>query len=71
MPGPIGQTLYSTVSKAAWNAWLRHQTTLINEKHLSLRDAHARAYLNEQMERFFDNKAVDVAEGYEAPEQGS
>lgn len=70
MPGPLGETLYSTVSKAAWNAWLKHQTTLINEKFLNLRDASARTYLSEQMERFLDNEAVDIAEGYEAPEAG-
>ncbi len=71
MPGPVGETLYNTVSKAAWNAWLKHQTTLINEKFLNLRDASTKAYLNEQMERFFDNEAVDVAEGYEAPQKSS
>ena len=68
MPGAQGEILYNTVSKEAWKAWLRHQTTLINEKYLNLRDASTRAYLTEQMERFFDNEEVDVAEGFQAPD---
>lgn len=67
MPGPKGEEIYNTVSKLAWQAWIAHQTTLINEKYLNLRDASARAYLAEQMELFLDNKEVDVAEGYKAP----
>lgn len=71
MPGARGEELFNTVSKRAWQAWVAHQTTLINEKYLNLRDASSRAYLNEQMERFFDNKEVDVAEGYKDQEQAS
>ena len=69
MPGPKGEEIFNTVSKRAWQAWIAHQTTLINEKFLNLRDASARAYLSEQMERFFDNKDVDVAEGFIDPNQ--
>ncbi len=68
MPGAQGQHLYETISKQAWNAWMKHQTTLINEKFLNLRDASTRSYLNEQMERFFDNREVDQAEGYAPPD---
>ncbi len=69
MPGPKGEEIFNTLSKRAWQAWIAHQTTLINEKFLNLRDASARAYLSEQMERFFDNKDVDVAEGFIDPNQ--
>ena len=37
---------------------------LINEKHLSLIDPEARAYLSEQMWRYFNNEEVDRAEGF-------
>ena len=43
---------------------------LINEKHLSLIDPEARQYLSEQRERFFNNEAVDHAEGYVPGEGG-
>jgi Fe-S cluster biosynthesis and repair protein YggX len=64
LPGPAGQCLFETVSKKAWLEWQALQTTLINEKHLELRDPEARKYLTEQRERFFDNKDVDHAEGF-------
>lgn len=30
-PGAKGQEFFETVSKQAWQEWLKHQTTLINE----------------------------------------
>ena len=68
LPGAKGQALYDTVSQQAWDEWLKHQTMLINEKHLNLMDKDNRAYLSEQMDRFFDGGAVDQAEGYVPPE---
>lgn len=68
LPGPKGQELFDTVSHQAWSEWQALQTMLINEKHLNLRDAEARRYLNEQRERFLDNLPVDRAEGYVPPE---
>jgi Fe-S cluster biosynthesis and repair protein YggX len=67
MPGPLGQTLYETISKKAWLEWQNLQTMLINEKHLNVRDPDARRYLAVQRERFFDNSPVDTAEGYVPP----
>lgn len=68
LPGPKGQEIFETVSRRAWEEWQAMQTMLINEKHLDLRDAEARRYLNEQRERFLDNESVDRAEGYVPPE---
>lgn len=64
MPGAKGQELFESVSKQAWQEWLQHQTTLINEKHLNLMNREHRTYLLEQMERFLSNDAVDQAEGF-------
>ena len=66
-PGPKGQEVYEQVSQKAWDAWLERQTMLINEKKLSLRDKEAKTYLSSQMEKFFNNEAVDEAEGYVPP----
>ena len=38
-PGELGKRIYENVSKEAWQAWLRHQTMLVNENRLSLADA--------------------------------
>ena len=70
LPGPKGQEIFETVSKKAWQEWQVHQTMLINEKHLSLIDPDARKYLSEQRQRFFNNEAVDHAEGYVPGEGG-
>ncbi|WP_096085206.1 oxidative damage protection protein [Agaribacterium haliotis] len=68
LPGAKGQELYDNVSAKAWQEWLSHQTMLINEKQLNLMDMTARAYLSEQMEKFFANQGLDEIEGYVAPE---
>ena len=70
LPGPAGEKIFNEVSKQAWNEWQTLQTMLINEKHLSLIDPEARQYLSEQRERFFNNEAVDHAEGYVPGEGG-
>ena len=66
-PGPKGQTLYKTVSHQAWQEWLQHQTLLINEKHLNVMDPKAKAFLDEQRDRFLNNESVEKAEGYVPP----
>ena len=63
-PGPRGEEIFQTVSRKAWEAWLHHQTMLINEKHLSLMDPATRTYLDEQRHRFLSNQPFDRAEGY-------
>lgn len=67
-PGAKGQEIFETVSLQAWQEWLAQQTMLINDKQLSLVDPEARAYLQQEMEKFMSNEAHDVAEGYVPPE---
>lgn len=64
LPGAAGQKIFETISKKAWFEWQDLQTTLINEKHLDLRDRDTRKYLTEQRARFFANDEVDRAEGF-------
>ena len=60
-PGELGQRILASISKEAWQEWLRHQTMLINEYRLSPVDPKSRKFLEEQMEKFF------FGEGSEAP----
>ena len=55
------------MSRQAWQEWLQHQTLLINEKHLNVMDPDARAFLDEQRDRFLNNESVEKAEGYVPP----
>ncbi len=66
MPGLKGKELMETISNDAWEAWKSHQTTLINEKHLDLSKADDRAWLLDQMEKFFNNEEVEHASGFKA-----
>ncbi len=68
-PGDLGQRIYDSVSKEAWQRWLGHQTMLINEKHLSLVDAEARKYLQGEMDKYFSGEDYDKAEGYVPPSE--
>ena len=63
-PGAKGQEIYESVSQQAWTEWLKQQTMLINEKHLSMADSEHRKYLQEEMEKFLSNQDFDQAEGY-------
>ncbi len=62
-PGPKGQDIFENVSKKAWQEWLAHQTTLINEKHLNMMDPATRTYLQEQMDMFMTGGDYEKAEG--------
>jgi len=66
-PGELGKRIYQSVSKEAWQQWLRHQTMLINENRLSLADPTARKYLAEQLEKHFFGEGADAAAGYVPP----
>jgi len=63
-PGPAGQQLFETVSKEAWQQWLRHQTMLINENHLNVMDPVAQKFLAEQREKFLDNADYERPKGW-------
>ncbi len=72
LPGKRGEDIFHSISKQAWTEWQALQTMLINEKHLRLIDPDARKYLNEQMQRFFDNQPTDAAEHFtpKTPSEG-
>ena len=67
MPGPAGEEIFNTVSEQAWREWQAQQTMLINEKHLNMMDPKSRKFLQDQMQKFFDNQDFEQAEGYVPP----
>lgn len=52
-PGDLGQRIFDSVSKQAWQQWVDHQTMLINENRLTPIEPAARKFLEEEMEKFF------------------
>ena len=66
-PGDLGKRIFESVSKEAWQQWLKHQTMLVNENRLNLADARARQYLLKQAEKHFFGEGADAASGYVPP----
>ena len=48
-PGDLGQRIYDSVSKEAWQKWLEHQTIIINEYRLTPIEPKARKLLEAEM----------------------
>ena len=68
MPGELGKQLYESVSKEAWQAWLKQQTMLINENRLNLADPRARQYLTHKMQIYFFAAGADTPTGFVPPQ---
>ena len=62
--GAKGQTIFETVSKQAWQEWLKHQTMLINENHLNVMQAETHVFLDEQREKFSSNTDYERPKGW-------
>jgi Fe-S cluster biosynthesis and repair protein YggX len=67
-PGDLGKRIYENVSKEAWQAWLKHQTMLINENRLSPIDPKTRKFLEEQMENYFFGEGAVLPPDYVPPQ---
>lgn len=63
-PGPKGQYIFDNVSLQAWQEWQKHQTMLINERHLSMMEAKDRTFLQEQMDKFLSGEDYIKADGF-------
>ncbi len=63
-PGARGERILAHISEQAWQAWLAHQTLLINEKRLNVLDPTTRKFLESEMDNFLFN------EGGSAPPPG-
>ena len=66
-PGPLGQRIFDGISKEAWQAWVQHQTMLINEYRLSTIEPKARRFLVEEMEKFLFGAGSQAPEGFVEP----
>ena len=67
IPGELGKRIYETVSREAWQQWVKYQTMLINENRLNLMDPRARKYLSEQMEKHFFSSGADPVRDFVPP----
>lgn len=49
---PLGQRIYASISKKAWDMWQEESRTIMNHYGLSMADPESRKKLREEMERF-------------------
>lgn len=63
-PGKLGIRILAEISEKAWQMWLAHQTTLINEYRLNLLDPEARKFLSLEMENFLFGNGSEKPEGF-------
>ena len=66
-PGELGEKIFAGVSKEAWQQWLEHQTRLINEYRMTPADPKGRAFLEEEMSKFFFGGGELAETGYVPP----
>ena len=67
LPGPLGKKVYESVSKEAWEDWIRLQTMMVNEYQLNLADASARKHLLAQMQKYLFGDGIDDVPNYTPP----
>jgi len=65
-PGPLGLQVFENVSRQAWAEWLAHQTMLINENRLSPVDPKSRAFLKDELEKYFFGEGSQAPAGFVA-----
>lgn len=68
-PGELGKRIYENVSKQGWEAWMGHQTMLINEYRLTPVDPKNRKFLEEEMEKFLFGGGSEVPKDFVATKE--
>lgn len=66
-PGEQGQRIYASISKQAWQEWLKLQTMLINEHRLTPFEPKAKQFLAQEREKFLFGTGASAPEGYVPP----
>ncbi len=60
VPGELGKRIWASISKEAWEEWVKLQTMMINEYGLNCADAKVRAHLMQQCENYLFGDGVDA-----------
>ncbi|MBL10633.1 MAG: oxidative damage protection protein [Acidiferrobacteraceae bacterium] len=70
-PGAIGQRIYETISREAWDSWLQRLVLIINENRLSTADPEHVKLIESHMLGFLFNEGElgNVPAGFAAPEE--
>ena len=64
-PGEIGQKIYNSVSKQAWQMWMNHSVMVINEYRLNLATDEGQEVYDRHLEDFFFGEGGELPPGYQ------
>ena len=67
-PNELGERIFEHISQAAWDAWVNHQTMLINEYRLSMLDPKSKQFLLDEMEKFLFGGGSEKPPGFSEEE---
>ena len=62
--GELGERIYHTVSKEAWDLWVKHSTMVINEYRLNPSELEGQKVLVQQLEDFFYGDGAELPPDY-------
>jgi Fe-S cluster biosynthesis and repair protein YggX len=68
-PGTKGQMIFDSISKQAWQDWLKLQTMLINEHRLTPFEPKAKEFLAHEREQYLFGGGTALPEGYVPPKE--
>jgi len=66
-PGALGQRIYETISREAWEMWEERMKMILNEYKLLPFQKEAQALITKQMEEFLFGAASTLPPGYVKP----
>jgi len=61
-PNELGQRVYDEICQSCWKEWLQKQNQLINHFGLDVSNPDSHQFLFDQMNIFFFNEGVDIAQ---------
>jgi Fe-S cluster biosynthesis and repair protein YggX len=65
---PLGQRIFESVSKEAWQLWLERMKMITNEYRLNLGTREAQEFLLKQMEEYFFGEGAAMPPDYVPPD---
>jgi len=65
--GPLGQRIYDSVSKLAWEQWQEHMKMLLNEYRLQPWKKEHQEFIVQQMEAYFFGEGAEKPADYVPP----
>ena len=66
-PDELGQRIFDSISLDAWQLWLEHFKTHLNENRLRPGDPRTTKFLHQQAEKFFFGEGAQAARGHRPP----